>query len=43
MLVFRFFTRGADHAGKVANFVETEQIVQYGDVRCSYVQVIFGK
>lgn len=35
----RFFTRGADYAGKVANFVETEQILQYGDVRCSYVQI----
>jgi hypothetical protein len=31
--------RGADSEGNVANFVETEQIVTHGDLRCSFVQV----
>lgn len=32
------FTRGADHEGNVANFVETEQIVEYGLCKSSFVQ-----
>ena len=34
----RFFTRGADKNGNVANYVETEQIVTIGDKHSSYVQ-----
>ncbi|XP_063441081.1 phosphatidylinositol-3-phosphatase SAC1-like [Mytilus trossulus] len=34
----RFWVRGIDTEGQVANFVETEQIVEYEKVRCSYVQ-----
>ncbi|CAL1547866.1 unnamed protein product [Lymnaea stagnalis] len=34
----RFNVRGLDLQGQVANFVETEQIVQYGDSVCSFVQ-----
>jgi len=37
----RLFTRGADNGGNVANFVETEQIVEYGTIKCSFVQVRF--
>jgi hypothetical protein len=33
----RFYVRGADNEGNVANFVETEQIVSYNDYTCSYV------
>jgi len=36
----RLFIRGIDDEGRVANFVETEQILQLNDVACSYVQVI---
>lgn len=35
----RFYVRGIDTEGQVANFVETEQIVQYEGNKCSYVQV----
>ncbi|XP_056015741.1 phosphatidylinositol-3-phosphatase SAC1-like isoform X1 [Ostrea edulis] len=35
----RFYVRGIDTEGQVANFVETEQIVQYEGSKCSYVQV----
>ena len=35
--------RGIDTEGQVANFVETEQIVQYEGNKCSYVQVILHK
>ena len=35
----RLFIRGIDEDGRVANFVETEQILQLADVSCSYVQV----
>lgn len=35
----RLFIRGIDDNGRVANYVETEQIVQLPDVACSYVQV----
>lgn len=35
----RFNMRGIDEKGNVANFVETEQIVHYGDYRCSFVQI----
>ena len=31
--------RGVDSEGQVANFVETEQIVQYEGHHCSFVQV----
>ena len=34
----RFFTRGSDENGNVANYVETEQIVSIGDKHSSYVQ-----
>ena len=36
---FRLFIRGIDDEGRVANFVETEQILQLDDIACSYVQV----
>ena len=36
---FRLFIRGIDDDGRVANFVETEQILQLDGVACSYVQV----
>lgn len=41
----RMFRRGADHSGQVANFVETEQIIEYQGDRASFVQVSlnFGK
>ena len=35
----RFWVRGIDSEGQVANFVETEQIIQFENTRCSYVQV----
>lgn len=35
----RLFRRGVDHQGFVANFVETEQIVEYQGDRASFVQV----
>ncbi|XP_076448962.1 phosphatidylinositol-3-phosphatase SAC1-like [Babylonia areolata] len=34
----RFNVRGVDSEGQVANFVETEQIVQYDGQYCSFVQ-----
>uniref|UniRef100_W8BM43 Phosphatidylinositol-3-phosphatase SAC1 n=1 Tax=Ceratitis capitata TaxID=7213 RepID=W8BM43_CERCA len=34
----RFFARGIDETGNVANFVETEQIVEYNGQRISFVQ-----
>jgi len=34
----RYQTRGADPLGKVANFVETEQLVIYGNIKSSFVQ-----
>lgn len=36
---FRLFIRGIDDEGRVANYVESEQILQLTDVACSYVQV----
>ena len=36
----RYNIRGIDTDGHVANFVETEQIIEYGNSRCSYVQVL---
>lgn len=33
--------RGADQEGQVANFVETEQIVEYQGNKSSFVQVSF--
>lgn len=38
----RYNIRGIDTDGHVANFVETEQIVETGNTRCSYVQVLFS-
>ncbi|UJR27975.1 hypothetical protein I4U23_009233 [Adineta vaga] len=35
----RLFIRGIDDNGRVANYVETEQILQLNDVSCSYVQI----
>ena len=34
----RYYVRGVDEAGDVGNFVETEQIVSYGQFTCSIVQ-----
>ena len=34
----RFFRRGCDSSGNVANFVETEQIVEHGENLSSFVQ-----
>ncbi|OWF37982.1 phosphatidylinositide phosphatase SAC1-like [Mizuhopecten yessoensis] len=34
----RFYVRGIDTEGQVANYVETEQIVQYDGQKCSLVQ-----
>ena len=34
----RYYVRGVDDSGDVANFVETEQIVSYGQYYCSIVQ-----
>jgi hypothetical protein len=33
--------RGADSDGYVANFVETEQIMQFNGISASFLQVIF--
>ena len=35
----RYNIRGIDAEGQVANYVETEQIVECGNYRCSFVQV----
>jgi len=35
----RLLKRGIDHTGNVANFVETEMIVEFNNTRSSYVQV----
>lgn len=35
----RFYSRGINDDGQVANFVETEQIVEYNGQRISFVQV----
>ncbi|CAF4900029.1 unnamed protein product, partial [Rotaria magnacalcarata] len=34
----RLFIRGIDDDGRVANYVETEQILQLNDIACSHVQ-----
>lgn len=34
------FTRGTDTQGHVANYVETEQIVEFNGFKASFVQVI---
>ncbi|ESN91957.1 hypothetical protein HELRODRAFT_116244 [Helobdella robusta] len=34
----RYNIRGIDDEGNVANFVETEQIIEFNNIRCSYVQ-----
>lgn len=31
--------RGIDTEGHVANFVETEQIIEFSGIKCSFVQV----
>lgn len=36
----RYFIRGVDDDGNVANYVETEQMMIYCDYRASFVQVI---
>lgn len=36
----RYFIRGVDDDGHVANYVETEQMMIYRDYRASFVQVI---
>lgn len=35
----RYFMRGVDSSGHVANYVETEQIVFYRNYKSSFVQV----
>ncbi|CAF4908838.1 unnamed protein product [Rotaria sp. Silwood1] len=35
----RLFIRGIDDDGRVANYVETEQILQLDDVACSYISI----
>ena len=35
----RYFMRGVDLEGHAANYVETEQIIEYDSSRCSLVQV----
>lgn len=35
----RFFMRGVDQEGQVANYVETEQIIEYQGDKCSFIQV----
>ena len=35
----RFYRRGVDRDGNVANFVETEQIIEYQDDTASFVQI----
>ncbi|CAF2098152.1 unnamed protein product [Rotaria magnacalcarata] len=35
----RLFIRGIDDDGRVANYVETEQILQLNDIACSHVQI----
>lgn len=39
----RLIKRGIDQNGNVANFVETEMIVEYNNTRSSYVQVCIIK
>lgn len=38
----RMFRRGVDQNGNVANFVETEQIIEFQGDRASFVQVLFN-
>ena len=38
----RYFTRGIDYDGHVANYVETEQIIVYKNHTSSFVQVGVG-
>ncbi|EKE38850.1 hypothetical protein ENUP19_0084G0020 [Entamoeba nuttalli] len=35
----RYYVRGAEQNGEVANYVETEQIICVGEKYCSYVQI----
>ena len=35
----RYFMRGLDSDGHVANYIETEQIVMYHEHKASFVQV----
>ena len=35
----RFHTQGIDPCGNVANFIETEQILEHENILCSFVQV----
>lgn len=35
----RYYMRGIDTEGHVANFVETEQIIEFSGIKCSFVQV----
>lgn len=34
----RYYMRGIDTEGHVANFVETEQIIEFSGIKCSFVQ-----
>ena len=40
LLFCRYNVRGLDSDGHAANFVETEQIIEYDYTKCSFVQVI---
>ncbi len=39
----RFFMRGVDQEGQVANYVETEQIIEYQGDKCSFIQVTINR
>ena len=38
----RYNIRGVDSEGHAANYVETEQIVEFKDTKCSFVQVSYS-
>lgn len=42
-VLWRLFLRGIDDRGQVANYVETEQILQLDQIDCSYIQVYYNK
>lgn len=39
----RFYSRGINDQGKVANFVETEQIIEFNGHSISFLQVILQR
>lgn len=38
----RMWRRGANLEGDTANFIETEQLLEFGDHICSFLQVCFS-